>query len=63
MNGTCPYTTLMISTATAESPTATHCATRSRSFRKITPKLTDTSGLMKYPREASIVRPVVVAST
>jgi len=54
---------LIISTAIQEIATETHCAARSRSCRKITPSTTETSGLMKYPSDTSIVWPVVVATT
>ncbi|GAA2219025.1 hypothetical protein GCM10010104_05100 [Streptomyces indiaensis] len=49
----------MVSTTTATTPvpTAAHCAGRSRSFSSSTPIAMVTSGLMKYPREASTTCP------
>ncbi len=49
----------MVSTTTAAqaTPTATHCTGRSCSFRISTPMAMVTSGLMKYPSEASTTWP------
>ena len=49
----------MVSTTTAMTPvpTAAHCTGRSRSFSSSTPIAMVTSGLMKYPSEASTTCP------
>jgi len=49
------------STATAASPIAAHCGPRSRSLKIPTPKAMLTSGVMKYPSEASTTCPLIVA--
>lgn len=49
----------MVSTTTAAAPvpTATHCQRRSRSLSSSTPIAMVTSGLMKYPSDASTTWP------
>ncbi|CAL9536761.1 hypothetical protein SUDANB108_04177 [Streptomyces sp. enrichment culture] len=53
----------MVSTTTAAQPvpTAAHCTGRSRSFSSSTPIAMVTSGLMKYPSEASTTCPEFTA--
>lgn len=53
----------MVSTSTAAKPipTAAHCTGRSRSFSRSTPIAMVTSGLMKYPRDASTTWPLFTA--
>ena len=49
------------STAAKPTPTAAHCTGRSRSFSSSTPMAMVTSGLMKYPSEASTTWPLFTA--
>lgn len=61
IHGGRPYPTVSTSTAAKPTPTATHCAGRSRSFRISTPIAMVTRGLMKYPRDASTTCPAFTA--
>lgn len=58
IHGGRPYPTVRTSTAAAPTPTAVHCTGRSRSLSSSTPMAMVTSGLMKYPREASTTCPL-----
>jgi hypothetical protein len=53
IHGGRPYPMVRTSTAVAPTPTAVHCTGRSRSLSSSTPIAMVTSGLMKYPSEAS----------
>lgn len=61
IHGGCPYPMVRTSTAAAPTPTAAHCARRSRSLSSSTPIAMVTRGLMKYPREASTTWPEFTA--
>ena len=61
IHGSDPCATTSTVIATTAMPTATPWARRSRSPRKIAASTTVTSGLMKYPRAASAVRPELTA--
>lgn len=61
IHGGRPYPTVRTSTAAAPTPTAVHCTGRSRSLSSSTPIAMVTSGLMKYPSEASTTWPLLTA--
>ncbi len=59
IHGSRPYPTVRTTTAANPTPTATHCTGRIRSFSSRTPIAMVTSGLMKYPRDASTTCPAL----
>ena len=61
MYGTLPYAKVSVSTVARPNPMAIHWSGRSRSLRKMTPSAVETSGLMKYPSEASTAWPLSTA--
>jgi len=63
IHGGRPAIAVRYATPTAASVTANHCARVKRSFSTNTPSTTLSSGLMKYPRLASTVWPLVTAHT
>lgn len=58
IHGGRPYPRVRTTTAAAPTPTAAHCARRSRSLSSSTPMAMVTRGLMKYPSEASTTCPL-----